>query len=739
MISNVEKATVGRFLRTMVQRGIIEIAPHPAACVFHPVIVIPKAEQGKLRLVIDFRGLNLMFSNLAFDLKDRTKVIRSVSSRARYFSSIDIKDAFFQIKIGSPTIKNLFSIHLMNRCFRFCRLPQGFKLSPYICQLTFESILMPECEDFLVIYMDDLLIFSETVEEHWRHVNTVLTILQRESIHIGWNKAKFCQTSIDYLGVTFSESGIRPAREIEEKLVKLVDMDCTKKSNWQVVQGLLIQYIRFGPRIPDLLTKFKGGDRECRLRIIRQIGQWTVSNAECESWVLFTDWSSSGRGYVLCTGDHQIPVVWNGKRNTCTQQRMSSFLGELDSACWALSDCISFWRGQPITLCTDSKSFVQKFRSFSGGADVRELRRFGFLLSIPNLRVEFTPGKFNQLADKFSRFEEIRRISILTEDRREALRRAHEDHFHFQKTFEHLKMDGHSWPGMRKDCHEFVQRCQTCQRFGSVKRTPPWRSAQKMVFNRLLIMDVAGPWKWPRTQRRVFVFIIIDSFSRYLQTSVVDTPSGITAREAVLKWIGEQGKPETIQTDNGSHFFSDVFRGFLRGHDIESRNLAVYMPQSNGLVEKSISTILGRLRTMQEFSNWEAMVESATRIINSSVHRALNTTPELVRYRRRRDGSLLSPQQHHNVLFGVRRRLMYLQEVALRRHLSRFPQAEPFRVGEQVWLINFHASKFPDQWIGPHVISRQQSDRLFWLFSRGTRLEIGPYHAHQLKRYYAQV
>ena len=186
MISNVEKATVSRFLRTMVQRGIIEIAPHPAACVFHPVIVILKAEQGKLRLVIDFRGLNLMFSNLAFDLKDRTKVIRSVSSRARYLSSIDIKDAFFQIKIGSPTIKNLFSIHLMSKCFRFCRLPQGLKLSPYICQLTFESVLMPkECEDFLVICMDDLLVFNETAEEHWRHVDTVITILQRESIYIG--------------------------------------------------------------------------------------------------------------------------------------------------------------------------------------------------------------------------------------------------------------------------------------------------------------------------------------------------------------------------------------------------------------------------------------------------------------------------------------------------------------------------------------------------------------------------
>ena len=87
---------------------------------------------------------------------------------------------------------------------------------------------------------------------------------------------------------------------------------------------------------------------------------------------------------------------------------------------------------------------------------------------------------------------------------------------------------------------------------------------------------------------------------------------------------------------------------------------------------------------MQEFSKWEAMVESATRIINSSVHRVSEYNS--------RNGSIspttgwivLSPQHHRNVFLGVRRLLMYLHEVALRRHLSSFPQSEPFRVGVRV-------------------------------------------------------
>ena len=304
LISNVERELVQAFLRMLVQRGILESAPIPGSCVFHPVIVIPKAAKGKLRLVIDFRGLNLLFKDVAFDLKDRTKVIRSIPSKSRYFSSIDIKDAFFQIKIESEKLRDLFSIHVLNESYRFCRLPQGFKLSPYICQLVYESILFPECEGFVAIYMDDLLIFSETLEDHWKHVNRVMEILQSENIQIGWNKAVFCKEEVEYLGVVFSSKGIRPADDIRIKLEKLIDLDCSQRSNWQLVQGLLMQYVRFGPRLVGIADEFKNGTIAVRKNIIEQISNWVIFNVVGDKWVLFTDWSSLGRGMSCAQGAH---------------------------------------------------------------------------------------------------------------------------------------------------------------------------------------------------------------------------------------------------------------------------------------------------------------------------------------------------------------------------------------------------------------------------------------------------
>lgn len=102
LISTVEFDAEKGYLSVLHQRGIIETAPVPGACVFSPVIVIPRSEQGKRRMVVDFRGLNLMFRDVAFDLKDRIRTVRSVRGQAQFFTSIDIKDAFFQIKIRSP-------------------------------------------------------------------------------------------------------------------------------------------------------------------------------------------------------------------------------------------------------------------------------------------------------------------------------------------------------------------------------------------------------------------------------------------------------------------------------------------------------------------------------------------------------------------------------------------------------------------------------------------------------------
>ena len=124
-MSFAEKPVVERFLELLINRGILEDVTDPCKSVLHPVIVIPEKEEGKLRLVIDFRALNKLFSSIPFNITDRQKLIRDIPDDAKYFTVIDIKDAFFQIKIQDESLRDFFGMHVVGKYYRFSRLPQG--------------------------------------------------------------------------------------------------------------------------------------------------------------------------------------------------------------------------------------------------------------------------------------------------------------------------------------------------------------------------------------------------------------------------------------------------------------------------------------------------------------------------------------------------------------------------------------------------------------------------------------
>ena len=75
--------------------------------------MIQKKEKGKLRLVIDFRALNKLFNSILFDITDLQKLIRDIPDDAKYFTVIDIEDAFFQIKIQDERLRSFFGIHVL--------------------------------------------------------------------------------------------------------------------------------------------------------------------------------------------------------------------------------------------------------------------------------------------------------------------------------------------------------------------------------------------------------------------------------------------------------------------------------------------------------------------------------------------------------------------------------------------------------------------------------------------------
>ena len=728
MISLAERATVEVFLKGLVHRGILEEIQNPCKLVLHPVIVIPKKEKGKLRLVIDFRALNKLFNLISFDIRDRQKLIREIPENAKYYTVIDIKDAFFQIRIDDSKLRNFFGIHILGKYYRFTCLPQGWKNSPAVCQMTYESILGYNFRSFCRLYMDDIIIFSETLDQHWEHVNKVLTCLQQNNIQIAWSKMELARDSVEYLGIEYTKDGIRPARHILEKLQSLISIDCNQLQNWRSVRGLLNQFQRYGPRFNKLVEEYRFANAQRKQQILEQMGRWAVKQGNTISayWRLYTDWCKTGQGYVLLN-DKNLPVIWNSKMNSVVESRYSSELGEASAALWAINETLSFWRGAPIQLCSDSKDFILTCRNLQRVKDIRLLRRIDYLLEIPQLQVTFTPGEYNQIADMFSRAHEKQFIQMIANPPipEQIWRSAHRGHFDAERTYKNLlKISKHY---SLSDVQEQLKFCRPCQRFRARrpidllgKLDDPKKPGE------VITCDFLGRLPKGRSNAR-YILSIVDYLSRWASLGLSEVANSNTVIEGLNKWISLYGKPRRLICDPASYNRSVELKTWLSAHNIE----VIWSPpgshKSNGLVERFNQTLIGRIRRLlmeDRFTSWEQTLPEALQAIRTTCNSTINYTPEAVW------------QGDSTIWKNVRANMEKARNLAnARLHL----RCHTYAVGDRVWLWDSerpkqHHRKFAPFWLGPWTIVEPVSRSVWRIQSSNGYIRM--VHSDMLQPFY---
>lgn len=126
---------------------------------------------------------------------------------AEWFSQLDLKSGYHQIPMrAADTHKTAFSI--LGEKYEYLRMPMGLKNSPFVFQRALQKILGHL--DFVNIYLDDVLIFSKTQKKHLKHNNTVSEICKKENKAINFEKSRFMEEEVEYLGRLVSKDGIKP-------------------------------------------------------------------------------------------------------------------------------------------------------------------------------------------------------------------------------------------------------------------------------------------------------------------------------------------------------------------------------------------------------------------------------------------------------------------------------------------------------------------------------------------------
>lgn len=163
-------------------------------------------QKGSLRGVIDYRALNRITKKNNAPIP-RTDEMFDRLSGCSVFSKMDLKTGFHQIRIHPDDIeKTAFNTKYGH--YEFLVMPMGLCNAPATFQALMNSIFFDCIDLFVVIYIDDLLVFSKSEDEHFKHLDTVLSRLLQQELYVGRSKCVFLTPEVEFLGLIVSKDGL---------------------------------------------------------------------------------------------------------------------------------------------------------------------------------------------------------------------------------------------------------------------------------------------------------------------------------------------------------------------------------------------------------------------------------------------------------------------------------------------------------------------------------------------------
>jgi hypothetical protein len=193
-----ELAELKNQLQELLDKGYIRPSSSPWGC---PTLFVKKKD-GSLRLYVDYRPLNAVTVKNKYPLP-RIDILFDQLARARVFSKIDLRSGYHQIKIQPCDIpKTAFSTRY--DLYEFLVMSFGLTNAPVYFMYLMNSVFMTELDKFVVVFIDDILIYSKNEKEHAKHLRIVLQRLQDHKLYAKFSKCEFWLNSVKFLGHTIS-------------------------------------------------------------------------------------------------------------------------------------------------------------------------------------------------------------------------------------------------------------------------------------------------------------------------------------------------------------------------------------------------------------------------------------------------------------------------------------------------------------------------------------------------------
>lgn len=191
-------------LDRMLELGVVRSSTSPWSS---PVLIVEKAN-GDPRFCFDGRKLNSVTKKCAYPLPIVDQILNKLSG-AQFLSSIDLKSAFWQIPLHPDSCEKTAFVIPGRGLFEFEVMPFGLCNAAQTLQALMDSVLGPELDPFVFVYLDDVIVATPSFDKHLEILQTVFNRLKEANLTINIDKCVFCLPSLKYLGFVVDCQGLR--------------------------------------------------------------------------------------------------------------------------------------------------------------------------------------------------------------------------------------------------------------------------------------------------------------------------------------------------------------------------------------------------------------------------------------------------------------------------------------------------------------------------------------------------
>ncbi len=361
-IPEARRHAVEEGIQEMLKLGVIEPSRSPWSS---PIVMVPKPD-GILRFCNDFRRLNEVSEFDGYPMPRVDELLERLG-RARFISTLDLTKGYWQVPL-SVTAKPKTAFSTPSGHWQYRVLPFGLHGAPATFQRMMDILLRPH-QTYAAAYIDDVVIHSETWEDHLERLRRVLLELRQAGLTANPKKCHLALPEAKYLGFQVGRGLIRPQ---EMKVAAILSAPRpTSKKQVRAFLGLAGYYRCFIPNFSSLATaltdltkkgqpemvKWGPKEEEAFNRVKAALTSEPVLRAPDfnSSFLVQTDASDTGVGAVLSQmqDGEEHPVVYISRKLSTTEQRYAAVEKEALAVKWAVLELKYYLLGRKFTLITD--------------------------------------------------------------------------------------------------------------------------------------------------------------------------------------------------------------------------------------------------------------------------------------------------------------------------------------------------------------------------------------------------